>query len=156
LQFILPDRKPHTLHGYIWSHDIEGAIEKIDQSCAGHEWVGGEWVLYPDRKHPISEQDIARRARLTARLELSRQCEKKRDQIDREIGLTKLDRKIENRILPRLSRIEERIYSAPATTRSDLRRKIAVYEVDTACGYTAKRLLRDLRRLAQTPLAAAA
>ena len=156
LQFILPDREPHSLHGYIWSNDIEGAIEKIDQSCAGYEWVGGEWVLYPDRKHPISEQDIARRARLTARLELSRQYEKEKDQIAREIGLTKLNQKIEDQILPRLGRIEERIYSTPAVTQSDLRRKVAVYDLDELCEYTAKRLLRDLRRLAKAPLAAAA
>jgi hypothetical protein len=156
LQFILPDQEPHSLHGYIWSSDIEREMEKIDQSCAGCEWMVSEWVLYPDRKQPISEKDIARRARLAARLDLSRQYQKKIDQIGREIGLTKLNRKIEDRILTRLGRIEERIYSTPAVTQSDLKRKVAVYDSDEACEYTAKRLLRDLWRLAQTPLAAAA
>jgi len=152
LQFVVPNMDPSTLHGYIWSTDIEREIEKIDQSCAGCEWVVSEWVLYPDRKHPISEQDIAGRARLTARLELSRQYENQRDQIDREIGLTKLNQKIENQILPRLGRIERRIYSTPAVTQSDLKRKLAVYDTDELDEYTAKRLLRDLRRLAKLDL----
>jgi hypothetical protein len=157
LQFFLPDREPHSLHGYIWSREIEGAIAEIDQACAGYEHVGGELVLYPDRKRPISEQDAVRRARLAARLELSRQYEKKKDQIDREIGLTKLTRKIEDQILPRLSKIEDRIYRTPAMTRSDVDRKIAFYEADEDSDFVVKWLLRDFIRLAKlAPLPAAA
>lgn len=50
----------------------------------------------------------------------------------------------------------DRDLPTPAVTQSDLRRKIALYNSDLPCEYTAKKLLRDLRRLAQTPLAAAA
>jgi hypothetical protein len=157
LEFCLPDHKPHSLHSYIRSKEIESAIDEIDQSCAGYEYVGGELVLYPDRKRPLTEQEIERRARLVARLERSREYEKMKDQIDRKIGLTKLNLRIENQILPRLNKIDSRIYSAPAVTQSDLKRKLAIYEADEACEYTAERLLRDFRRLVKRlPLPAAA
>ena len=66
--------------------------------------------------------------------------------------MTKLTDKIEGIILPRLSDIERRIYSTPAVTQSDLKRKVAVYESDDESEYVAKRLLRDLRRLAKVDL----
>jgi hypothetical protein len=157
LQFYMPDREPFTLNCYIWSSDIEREIEKIEQSCAGYERVGHEWILYPDKKHPISEQDIARRDRLIARLELSRQYEKKKDKIYRELGLKKLDRKIEDQLLPRLSKIETRIYSARAATQADLYRKLAVYDSDDNSEFVAERLRYDFRRLVKsTPLSTAA
>jgi hypothetical protein len=91
----------------------------------------------------------ARRERLLARLELSREYERKMEKIDGQLGLTRLNNKLENQLWPRLSDLERRIYSAPAVTRADLAAKLALYDADTRHDWLVKMLLRDLRRLAE-------
>jgi hypothetical protein len=70
------------------------------------------------------------------------------EKIDRQLGLTRLNNKLENQLWPRLSDLEERIYAAPAVTRADLDVKLALYDADVRDDWLVKRLLRDLHRLA--------
>jgi hypothetical protein len=149
LKYYLPDREPHTLHRYISSPDIEGAVKLIEEPGAAIEHINGEMVVYLHRSQPMSEEDAARRDRLLARLGLAREYEKRRDKIDRNLGLTRLNKKLENNLWPHLSDLEKRIYAAPAVTRADLNVKLTLYSADkTHDDWLVKRLFRDLRRLA--------
>lgn len=154
LKFYLPRTEPDTPNHYIRSTAIEGAIDRLEGTEFSH--LHGERILYLDRKtigpRPLSEEEEMLRNRLLARLKLSKEYEQKFKQVRDEIGLTAVTDKIENSILPRLGQIERRIYSTPAVTQSDLKRKLAIYDTDELDEYTAKRLLRDLRRLAKLDL----
>jgi hypothetical protein len=100
----------------------------------------------------LSESDLARRDRLESRISLSKEYEQKIEQLERKLGLAQLNRKIENRILPRLSTIERRIYAEPAATQGDLRVKLALFEAREVAedGWLADKLLRDFRRIVQS------
>ena len=132
LRFLFQDREPYSMHGYIWSSDIKDELEKIEL-----------------RSGPLTAEDIARRERLLARLKLSLEYEKMQEKVDRDIGFIKITRKLEDRVYPRRSDIESRIYSTPAVTRADMDAKLALYGTDESRNnWLAKKLLRDLRRLA--------
>jgi hypothetical protein len=120
LEYLVPNRKPHTLNDYIWSRCIEGALAEIEPS-----------------KQP------ALRSRLLARLELSRAYERKLQRMSREIGLSAVERKID-RLANRMSKLENRILSLPATTRADFAAKIAIYR---DAGDDGRSIVRDLERL---------
>jgi len=99
---------------------------------------------------PLSDSDLALRDRLGARLKLSKEYEQKIRGLQREVGLTQLEQKIENRILPRLSAIQRRIFAEPAATQTDLRVKLALYEAEAEYELSAEELLRDFRRVVQS------
>jgi hypothetical protein len=77
LQFYPPDREqePYTLHRYIRSRGIESELAKIEAPCTKCEETDGELIIYANRLRPLSEDDLARRDRFLARLELSREYE---------------------------------------------------------------------------------
>jgi hypothetical protein len=157
LKYYLPDREPHSLHRYIWSTDIECALKKVEEPCLSLEQINGDMIIHSHRKQPMSEEDVALRDRLLARLELSREYERQMEKVDGQLGLARLNKKLENRVWPRLNDLERRIYSAPAVTQSDLNIKLALYDKDEPCAWTAERLFRDFRRVVKlAPLPAEA
>jgi hypothetical protein len=98
LKFFFADREPHSLHGYIWSREIKSAIKEIDLSRVAYgRSEAGDLILQPDRNRPLTDLDEARRKRLSERLEISLQYEEEIERVKREIGLSKLTRKLKIR-----------------------------------------------------------
>jgi hypothetical protein len=90
-------------------------------------------IIYADRKHKLSKEE-ALRDRLLARLELSKEYKLKAERMQESLGLDQLNHKIENRLLPRITDIERRIFSTPAATQSDLNIKNPALRIRRAAG----------------------
>jgi hypothetical protein len=95
-------------------------------------------------QRPLTEKQIALRDRLAARLELSEQQAKVQHELSGKVGLSKLHKKTEG-LLARMGDIESRILSARSLKRSDIEKKLVLY--DRNPDWCAPYVVRDLRRV---------
>ena len=141
---------PISVHRYIAPHVISHRLNTV--GCCRFDADGSTYNLALVRAE-LTEDEIALKGRLEARLELSKQYGAKVDETGRRIGLDRLNKKIEDRLLPRLSAAQRRIHAAPIQSHRDLKRKLALYrrdwnDNDRDDGYLVEYLLRDLQRYA--------
>lgn len=153
------DRAPHTLHRYIWSRQIESKLANVTPSdveatiSAAGDRV---FVMHPEPL-PLSQEQLALRERLKARLEFSRAYERKIKRVSRKIGLSPLEKKID-RLIKAQNKLDHQILSLSPMTASDFEVKIAIWREWGGEAWVAGEIISDLEGLidaAPGPLALA-
>ena len=150
LRWLNEDREPSSVHRYITPHVISYRLNTVGQVRFDASSDTYELAIV---RAELTADEIALKGRLEARLELSKQYAAKLGETRKRIGLDRLDKKIEDRLLPRLSAAQRRIYAAPIESPRDLKRKLVLYRRDwnengSEDGYLVEYLLRDLQRYA--------
>jgi hypothetical protein len=127
--------EPPYFKRYIFSGWIEGKLEasgnprltKTSFSKDLREQIVTVISRNEDDPFPFTEEDLALRDRLAARLDLSRRYEREMKQMKRKIGLAQAERK-RDRACGRWCKITAEIFRTPAANSGDLAIKIAIYE----------------------------
>jgi hypothetical protein len=130
---------PPRFYPHIWPQHIERALWQLMSTHVENA------ILSADQA-PL-------RARLTARLDLSRRYEAEITRIKKQLGLAALEKKID-KLCNRQIALEDQILASRSTLRSDLTIKLAIY--DDQRGYescAADSIIRDLRKLVGEPAA---
>lgn len=158
LAYWVKDREPPYFKKYIFSGWIESKIEeasepKFEKIVEYHN--GREQVLTiisrsrGDAPFPFTDEQLALRDRLAARLELSRRYERKLKRVKKEIGLAAAEKK-RDATCARQVDLDNKIVRMPATARRDLGIKLTIYkEYCTDMGE--QEIMRDLERLTKHP-----
>ncbi len=107
-------------------------------------------LLLHDKDLPISQEEIARRERLLARLKLSQKYERKIGRASSDIGFKAHNKKLE-RLVNEQGKLDQRILRTSSIARSDFAVKIAIYRDWGADGVVSESLVRDIQRLLDAP-----
>lgn len=160
LAYWVPDREPPYFKHYIFSGWLEGKVEaahkpkmckfREDKDTNGRDTLTIELRPDGDEPFPVTEEQMGLRERLKKRLELSRQYEEQKDRMSDRIGLTAAEERVD-RACSRQARLFNKILRLPATTRSDFKIKLAIYERWGEDIATAELILRDVKRLVKAP-----
>jgi hypothetical protein len=158
LAYWVEGREPPYFKKYIFSGWLKDKVQsasepkfnKVTKSKNGretiHTIVGRS---RDDEPFPFTEEQLARRDRLAARLELSRRYERKLKRMKRQIGLAAAEKK-RDAMCARQVDLYNEILDMPATTRRDLAIKLAIYK-DYQEDIGAEDILRDVERWVRQP-----
>jgi hypothetical protein len=147
LVYWVPDREAHTINKYIEPDTIEFRVEQVgfvetwSRDEEGH--VVSSWSEKPA---PLTEDDLARKARLEARLKLAEAYKEQIDRLRAELGIDELRARAEE-WTSECASLECEIFRQPAMCISDLGAKMSLYDRTGHCIESADDILRDLRRL---------
>ncbi|MGB9390590.1 MAG: hypothetical protein WCB70_11490 [Xanthobacteraceae bacterium] len=158
LVYWVKDREPPYFKRYIFSGWLKGKLEaasepkftKITGSKNGREEICTIIERSKeDGPFPFTEEQLALRDRLAARLELSRRYERKLKRMKRQIGLAAAERNRDN-ACDRQVKLNNKILDVPTMSRRDLAIKLAIYK-DYQEDIGAEEILRDVERLVREP-----
>lgn len=158
LAYWVDDREPPYFKKYIFSGWLKDKVQsasepkfdKVTKSKNGRETI--HTIIgrsRDDEPFPFSEEQLALRDRLAARLELSRRYERKLKRMKRQIGLAAAEKK-RDAMCARQVELYNEILDMPVTTRRDLAIKFAIYK-DYREDIGAEEILRDVERLVRQP-----
>jgi hypothetical protein len=143
LKWPLEDRPP--LDKFIWPHFIRAELNRAKYGIVAEFSPTMIDTLDKAGGPSLTGNQAALVERLTARLKLSEQYMRKWKQVKARVGVTALVDKMD-KLADRQSTIESRIASAKPVTRSDMARKLALYDSYKREFY-GEEIIRDLRKL---------
>ena len=153
LKWPIEDRPPPDK--FIWPHFIRAELRRAKYGTIVDEVPPARIDTLEKFDGPsLTGDQAALVERLTARLRLSERYQRKLRRVQETVGWTAIVEKMD-KVADRQSTIEGRIASAKLVTRSDMARKLALYD-DYDGEFYGKEIVRDLRRLFQTQTTLAA